>query len=222
MSHAASRAPNSMEQTIMGKPIAAAQVPRRIVEPFGATMRRLCIALLCLALFAPRTRAQTSTTTNCSSFAGTVTCYQSANGQAVATTQCSAFGGTTTCNTTGSTATAASSTTNCSTFENQLNCTTTPVETPAQRAAEWQQLGNSVHTIVDRIHERHRIERQQQLAQLRVRYESLQHDYIYGDSLLQAAQMRGDTAAVARFHDDQSEMMRQLRAMGDTATKLSR
>lgn len=185
-------------------------------------LRLVCVAVACLAFAAPRAHAQTSTTTNCSSFAGTVTCYQSANGQAVSSTQCSAFGSTTTCNTTGATASASSSTTNCSTFANQLNCTTTPVETPAQRAAEWQQLGSSIHSVVDRIHERHRLERQQKLAELRVRYEALQHDYIYGDSLLQAAQLRGDTAAVTRFRGDQADMLRQLQAMGDTATKLSR
>ncbi len=211
-----------MQHSFMQRHITPAPLPRRIgTAPLrGTTMLRLFGVSLCLLLLSVSARAQT--TTNCSSFAGTVTCYQSAQGQATSTTQCSAFGGTTTCNTTGTAANAGSSTTNCSTFGNQLNCTTTPVETPAQRAAEWQQLGASTHRIIDAIHERHRRERQQQLAELRVRYESLQHDYIYGDSLVQRAMFRGDTAAVTRLTADQATMMLQLRAMGDTATKLSR
>ncbi|MBA2684144.1 MAG: hypothetical protein H0U66_06615 [Gemmatimonadaceae bacterium] len=74
---------------------------------------------------------------------------------------------------------------------------------------------------IDRIHERHRQQRQQKIADLRTRFLIAQQNYFFGDSLLQLAIAHGDTAAIGPLRSNQAELMLQLRAMSDTATKLA-
>jgi len=76
--------------------------------------------------------------------------------------------------------------------------------------------------VVDRLHAKHRAERQQRLEDLWARTASLQHDYEYGATLVKSANARGDTAAVRRLSADQTMMAAQLKAMSDSAVMLSR
>lgn len=52
------------------------------------------------------------------------------------------------------------------------------------------------------------------------RYAALRRDFAYGDSLVKEATARGDSATVRRLSADQTEMMSQIVAMSDTATKM--
>lgn len=52
------------------------------------------------------------------------------------------------------------------------------------------------------------------------RYAALRRDFAYGDSLVNAATARGDSAAARRLAADQTVMMSQIVAMSDTAVKL--
>jgi hypothetical protein len=54
------------------------------------------------------------------------------------------------------------------------------------------------------------------------RYAALRRDFAYGDSLVKAATARGDSATARRLSADQTEMMSQIVAMSDTATKMKR
>jgi hypothetical protein len=173
-------------------------------------------------------RAQT-TTTECSSYsANNVSCTTSGT-VGVSSTNCTSYApGSATCTTTGAAATtpAGTSTTNCMSYgSNSVSCTTTTMpapETTAQRAAEWQQLGAGIHGVVDRLHARHRAQRQERLSELWARTAALQRDYEYGATLVTAANARGDTATVRQLSSDQLVMAAQLKVMGDSAVMLSR
>lgn len=81
-------------------------------------------------------------------------------------------------------------------------------------------MGQGLRSIIDAAHERRRIRKQRELAELISRYNSLDQDSEYGKSLVQAAADRGDTAATTRLSADQVQMSVQLAAMRDTILSL--
>jgi hypothetical protein len=83
-------------------------------------------------------------------------------------------------------------------------------------------IGHGVAGLFHAAHAHNRRVKQEQLSDLWTRTASLQHDYEYGATLVTAANARGDTAAVRQLSSDQVAMAAQLKAMGDSAVRLSR
>ena len=125
---------------------------------------------------------------------------------------------------------APSTTTDCSSNVYGVNCTSTTPPAVSQATGPSPEAvaagvtiglaARGIIGLVHRAHERAKVEKQARIADFIERYNSLVHDYNYGDQLIRDADARGDVESGGELRRDEHGMWAQIEGMRDSVAKM--